>query len=236
MFSQENSALSPSVEEGDHFISFQQLILIFKKLNNKKSSSFDGIPNIILKNLPPKIIMQYCIVFNNAINNCYFPAQWKKGKVIALLKKDKDSSDPENYRPISLLPNISKIFEAVINMKLTKFCHDNKIIADQQFGFRAKHSTTHAISKILTDTCKALNNNKCVGAMLIDLEKAFDTVWIDGLIFKLIKKKFPRQLVKIILNMLTGKAFMVADGNSVSEMTFVIEWFTAGNSQFSDII
>lgn len=156
------------------------------------------------------------------MNNTYFPRSWKTAKVIALLKKNKPESDPSSYRPISLLPNISKIFEVVINKSLTAFCDKNQIIPESQFGFRHKHSTLHAINKFTSDICWALNNNECVAACFIDLEKAFDTVWLDGLFYKLIKKGFPRHMIKILWVMLHDKQFRVHDGDTASTKTFLI--------------
>lgn len=96
-FSNRNPAFAPSVDNvKNYFISMGDLTKIFRNLNNKRSSSFDGIPNIILKNLPSKIIFLYAIIFNNALNNKYFPDKWKIAKVIAL-KKDKDGADPSSY-------------------------------------------------------------------------------------------------------------------------------------------
>ncbi|XP_033303746.1 uncharacterized protein LOC117207545 [Bombus bifarius] len=165
--------------EINYFTNYNQLNTIFSKLNNKKSSGFDGIPNIILKRLPNKIKWYYTVLFNNALNNTYFPRKWKKAKLIAITKKDKDGSSPANLRPISLLPNISKVFEIIINNPLTSFCTKNDIIPENQFGFRHKHSTIHAINKLTSGICWALNAKQRVAACLIDLEKAFDTVWID---------------------------------------------------------
>lgn len=117
---------------------------------------------------------------------------------------------------------MSKIFEVVINKALTSFCDKNLIIPESQFGFRHKHSTLHAVNKFTADICWALNNNECVAACFIDLEKAFDTVWLDGLFYKLIKKGFPRQLIKILWVMLHDKQFRVHDGDTASTKTFSI--------------
>lgn len=75
----------------------------------------------------------------------------------------------------------------IINDIITRKCDELKMIPDNQYGFRAKHSTMHA-NKLASDVCWALNGNNCLGTCLVDLEKAFDTVWLDGFIFKLIKK------------------------------------------------
>lgn len=112
----------------------------------------------------------------------------ENGKSRPLNKKNKKGNTVGDYRPISLLSNTSKLFEIVINRSLTKFTFENKIIKDSQFGFRFGHSTVHAISKLQSDVCRSLNSGEFVGACLIDLEKAFDTVNLDGLFFKMLKK------------------------------------------------
>ncbi|KAI4472699.1 hypothetical protein M0802_016563 [Mischocyttarus mexicanus] len=79
------------------------------------------------------------------------------------------------------------------------------------------------VNKLTSDICWALNNNECVGACLIDLEKAFDTVWTDGLIYKMIKKKFPDHLVKLTYNMVQRKSFVTTDGNEITNTEFEVK-------------
>ncbi|XP_012247223.1 uncharacterized protein LOC105681538, partial [Bombus impatiens] len=208
--------------EINYFTNYNQLNIIFSKLNNKKFSGFDGIPNILLKLLPNKIKCYYTVLFNNALNNTYFPRKWKKAKLIAITKKDKDGSSPANLRPISLLPNISKVFEIIINNPLTFFCTKNDIIPENQFGFRYKHTTIHAINKLTSDICWALNAKQRVAACLIDLEKAFDTVWIPGLIYKLIKINLPKHLIKIVWDVITSRTFVMTEGSNTSSKEFSI--------------
>ena len=100
------------------------------------------------------MIRNFTILFNNILNNIYFPwKSWKSAKVIALKKKGNDISNPSNFRPISLLPNISKIFEVVLNQNLTIFCVNNDIIPEAQFGFKYQHTTIHAINKLTSEDC-----------------------------------------------------------------------------------
>lgn len=95
--------------------------------------------------------------FNNPLNNTYFPRKWKKGKLIAITKKDEDDSLPSNLRSISPLLNISKLFEIVINNPVVSFRTKNHVIPENQFGFRHKHSTLHSINKLTSNICWALN-------------------------------------------------------------------------------
>lgn len=156
------------------------------------------------------------------INHSYFPQKWKEAKVIPLPKKDKDKALPESYRPISLLSNVGKVYEMIINDNINNFCRENNLLPDNQFGFRASHSTIHAINKLVSDINWALIENECLGACLIDLEKAFDTVWQEGLIFKLKKYKFPLNLIKLIWSMIKDRSFVTTCNNITSKKKYVL--------------
>ena len=123
--------------------------------------------------------------------------------------------------PISMLPPISKIFERIIKFSITTFAAKNEIIPPQQFGFRKNHSTTHAIHKLVADIYWHLSKGEMVGAALIDLRKAFDSVWHNGLIYKLFKKEFPIHLLKLIFNMISERSFKLIL-NGITSKQFLI--------------
>ena len=83
---------------------------------------------------------------------------------------------PENYRPISLLLIYNRIFEKLMDSRLTKFVKDCHILYDQQYGFRSKHSSQHAILDIVNTNLQNMDNGKFQCGVFIDLRKAFDTV------------------------------------------------------------
>ena len=87
-----------------------------------------------------------------------FPQKMKIGKIIPFKKED--NLDCNNYRPISLLPNISKLFEKLIHNRLSKFLEENKCLFSKQFGFRNKHSTTHALTDLTENIRKALDDDE----------------------------------------------------------------------------
>ncbi|XP_058790949.1 uncharacterized protein LOC131664099 [Phymastichus coffea] len=177
-FSDNNPATGPRpIDNSIFFTSVDLSTRIFRSLPNKTSSGLDNIPPIVLKHLPPCIIREYTTIFNNCLNNRFFPDPWKRAKILPILKKGKPASKVSSYRPISLTPAVSKVYEAVISFTLRKHTYSNNIIPDNQFGFRTQHSTTHAIHKITTDTNSHLHKGDVVSACLVDLEKAFDSVW-----------------------------------------------------------
>lgn len=205
-----------------YFITKDSIFYIFNNLRQKLSSGIDKIPNIILRNIPEAIVLEYCTLFNNMLNNSYFPHAWKLAKVVVLPKKDKDTSNPKNLRAISLLPNISKVYEICINKNILKFCENKNLINDNQFGFKYKHSTIHAIHCLVSNINWNLNKSLCTGACLIDFEKAFDSIWIPGLIYKLLKHKAPMHLIILIHNMISNKSFQVCNNNQMSTKQFII--------------
>lgn len=200
-----------------------ELQLIFESLKKKKSAGVDGISNIVLRHLPQEAIDIYVTLFNNALNNAYYPVRWKTAVVHPLPKKGKDNSNPANLRSISLLPSISKVFEKVINRALSNWAEDNNIIPDNQFGFKAGHDTIHAASKLVSDVQWNKSKRQCTGACLVDLEKAFDTVWLEGLYLKLTRLGISKPLLYMLYDMLNGRKFVVKSGNVTSTAVFDIK-------------
>ena len=107
------------------------------------------------------------------------------GLIIPLYKKKGDRKDSNNYRGITLLSCVGKLFTTVLNERLKAYCESNNIINENQAGFRTKHSTTdHIFSfKMLLDLM--FNSKQKLFCAFVDYEKAFDTVWRDGLWRKL---------------------------------------------------
>ena len=107
------------------------------------------------------------------LSSSIFPETFKKSKIIPLYKKE-DSSLLSNYRPISPLPTISKIFERI--NQLYQYFNDNELLAEQQYGFRAQHSTEYAAIKLFDHISKEMDSGNTPTALYIDLSKAFDTL------------------------------------------------------------
>lgn len=215
--------LQENQTENNYFTTIDRLSKIVFKLKNKISAGIDGVPNIVLKHMSYKIISMYSIIFNNCLNNSYFPKSWKRAKIICIKKPGKDPSNPKNLRSINMLPNCSKILEILINENINNFNSANNIIPDNQFGFKRFHSSVHAINKLTSDICWHLNNRECLGACLVDLKEAFNSVWLNGLIYKLIQFEFPIQLVKIIQDMIKNKSFIICNGKTTSTKIFHVE-------------
>ena len=114
-----------------------------------------------------------------------YPQQLKIAKVTPIFKAN-DKEQFSNYRPISLLPSISKIFESVIYQQLMKYLLENKLLSLQQYGFRANHSTELAALNLIDRLTYDLDNGKIPTNIYIDLSKAFDTLQHETLLNKLV--------------------------------------------------
>lgn len=204
------------------FVNVTSVKKLIHSLKNKTSSGINGIPNIVIKNLPDIVLRFFTILFNNISNNAYFPSSWKTAKVFPLLKKGKNPDNPSSYRPISLLPAISKIYEKIIKNSLNNENLKLNIIPDNQFGFKEGHATTHAITKLVSDINWGFAEKRCTGALTIDLEKAFDRVWQDGLIAKMININYNPHLIAIVASMIKNKKFIINFNGICSKKTFLI--------------
>ena len=125
-------------------------------------------------------------------------------------KTDKKSNDPNNYRPISLTSCLSKLAERLIKTKLTKFLNDNKILVEQQSGFRNKRGTTDNLIYVTQKINENFLRGKNICGLFFDISKAFDKVLHDGLIHKLYYSlKTPKFLLVFIRNFLSNRFFKV---------------------------
>ena len=163
------------------FVKEEAVDSIINKLKNKTSRGIDGISNQILKIAKVELLRSITFLINLMIHTGTYPQQLKIANVTIFKANDKKQSS--NYRPISLLPSISKIFESVIYQLLMKYLLENKLLSSQQYGFRANHSTelAYLIDRLTYD----LDNGKIPTNIYIDLSKAFDTLQHETLLNKL---------------------------------------------------
>ena len=123
---------------------------------------------------------------NGSMRLSHIPTIWKKAHVSMIHKPMKNPKLALSYRPISLLNTLSKILERVIYSRLIEWCNINNIISDFQSGFTNGRQTKDHIFRLIQDSQQCFNRNLSVGAVFIDIEKAFDRVWHKALIFKLL--------------------------------------------------
>ena len=188
---------------------------IIAKLNNNKSTYFSPkVLKLISSKLSPKLAK----VFNVCMKDGYFPNELKIAKVIPLYKHKGSINDICNYRPISMLSVFSKIFEKLIHKEMMSFFDTNSILSDCQFGFRAKHSTAHALINAITHLQLSMDSGKSALGIFIDFSKAFDTINHKILLDKLETYGIRGNLHKVLSSYLADRYQYVSYGQISSSL------------------
>ena len=148
---------------------------MISNLKVKDSKGYDGISNRILKKIYVGIIDALVIIFNKSLQEGIFPNNMKLS-VVKPLYKGKDRTEIVNYRPICLLPVISKILEKIVNIRIVKFLIKNNVLYEGQYGFRSNRSTTDAILDFTGNILDSINKGQYVLGLFLDMSKAFDSI------------------------------------------------------------
>ena len=156
--------------------------LLSLKTNNSSNNGF--LPTLIINKVAKIIKTPICMLINMSFREGKFPNKLKHAFITPLFKSG-ERRDCNNYRPISQLPILSKVFEHIAHAKLSNFLNKFKLLSPAQFGFRKGIGTIHALHSVMHTVRKALNDKQDCIAVFIDLAKAFDTVDHTNLIHKL---------------------------------------------------
>ena len=169
-----------------HVIDIFQLGKVFGKLKTSKGCGNDGIASCFLKIALPVISESLCDIFNLSIATGCFPDSWKIARVAPIFKSGQPD-DRSNYRPISVLPVLARVFEKLIHNQLYDYLDRNKHLFSNQSGFRALHSVVTCLLNNTDDGYVNMDDGRYTANIFIDLKKAFDTVDHDILPAKLRK-------------------------------------------------
>ena len=149
-----------------------------------------------------------------------FPSCWKSPSVIPVFKNSGERSDPRNYRPISLLPVISKVFESILNSSVVHHLESLELFSDHQYGFRSSRSTADLLTVITERIHRVLDVSGEARAVALDISKAFDKVWHAGLLHKLKAYGISGSVFELIRSFLDDRHIrVVLDGHSSAEYT-----------------
>ena len=220
-------------------ITSQEVTKCFSQKANYKAPGITEIRNVQLKYLPSNCNKLISEIYNAIIASKHIPEIFEYIKMIFISKGNKNKNSPFNFRPICLIDTIYKGLDKIMADRLNYYLEHNNLISERQFGFRQYHSTQQSIS-IIQDL---ITNNSEQGFISIistrDVEKAFDKVWIPGLIFKLnslledcqdfinfIYQFLNKRIIKPYFNKIEGKSFKpnsgVPQGSSLGPPLFNI--------------
>lgn len=211
------------------FIKLSELNETIKSRNAKKTVGNDGVSNFMLKKLNSKNFRKaICVLFNHIINLSYMPKKWKEGIIVPIQKPGKNGKYVTNYRPICKLSCISKLLGKLKAKKIENNCTKLKLDFSRQFGFRPGTTTCHALLKITNNIAKHLNAKIPSFLVALDFEKAYDTLWIHGFIYKIyVIFGLDFHICKFLFHYLIDRSYKVQIGNAYSN----VYWVEAGTPQ-----
>ncbi|UYV70771.1 hypothetical protein LAZ67_8000553 [Cordylochernes scorpioides] len=185
-----------------------------KVTHNNRAPGPDGIMPEFMKHLGQKAIKWMAKLFTNILSTGSIPSVWKQAKVLAILKPGKTSDDPNNYRPISLLCIPYKILERIILNRISPIIEEYLPI--EQAGFRPGRNCAEQTLALTTTIEDGFQKKLKTGAVFVDLTAAYDTVWREGLLYKLSKIINCKNIIKLINNFLTNRKITVHLNNKKS--------------------
>ena len=222
-----NSALPPLDLHTDKRIDSvsildDKIISLIRHLNPNKAMGPDGISGQMLLQCDQSAVLPLKIIFQNILETSTYPDMWKLANVTPIYKKE-NKQLVKNYRPISLLPICGKIFEKIIFNSLYNYLNVNGLITKNQSGFRPGDSTINQLLFLVNEIHEAFDDPKSceVRAVFLDISKAFDKVWHEGLIFKLKQNGISGNLLKFFESYLHNRKQRVILNGSYSEYSSI---------------
>ena len=199
-------------------INVLEITKTLQKCRNRSAPGEDQISYLILKNLDRENLSNIALIYNSCLKTGYFSNAWKQAKVVMLPKPGKDLTKPTSYRPISLLPAMGKIFERIVASRLSAFLEKVDYFDENQAGFRKKRSTVDQLFKLSQSVSTALKKHKKAVGVFLDVEKAFDAVWLEGLKYKLGRPEIgiPTKMTRLLSSFLTNRHLRVHQNSTIS--------------------
>lgn len=160
----------------------KELNIVIKNLNKKSTSGEDKISNLMIQNTTQEFRKIILHLINETVKQSKLPKNWKSSLISMIPKKQINSCNPKDYRPISLTSCLAKLSERLIMIRFKEFLDKNKITIKQQSGFRQKRQTKDNIFFLTQKAIETLNRGKRMCTIFFDIASAFDKVWHDGVI------------------------------------------------------
>ena len=202
-------------------MTFQVIEKAMKKLIKSKATGILNIPNKILKDSCQVIAHFLTDIFNFSITSNIFPDDLKVGKVFPVHKSG-ERDDLNNYRPITVLPTIARVFERLLYDQMYTYHAENKLLGNQKFGFRSIHSTALALGKSVNKWLMNVDNGKFNSVVFLDIKKTFDTVDHKILLQKLSCYRIKDNSQKLIESYLQGRIQCCSVSGHVSAMEHIM--------------
>ena len=198
-------------------ISRADVLSAINTLKLSKSRDYFGLSAVMLKHIRDLIVTPLTVLFNSCISAGRFPDVLKIACVTPVHKKG-DINDPSNYRPISILPVVSKVFELILKKQFVAYLEENSILHINQHGFRSGHSTGSAVVSFVEKIVECFEGGDYCSVEFLDLSKAFDCVSHDVLVRKMYMYNVLPRSVKLFSSYLSNRQQCVRIGTETSSM------------------
>ena len=215
-------------------IMLEEMELVIDETKTDKAAGQDDIPNEFIKKLGPKAKQLMLHMYNRIWSGEEIPHKWRVATIKPLLKDGKDPAFPSSYRPISLTACLGKVMEKIVANRLGKFLENNKLINENQAGFRTERCTADQVLKLVQMATDTMQNKKEAGSATVitffDFEKAYDKVWRDGLLSKMIHMKIPYLFIKYVRHFLSARKTRVEVNRTSSDNFWLNEGLPQGSA------
>ena len=194
----------------------KDLNLAIKGLKKNSACGEDGILNLMLIKTTQEFRKIILLLINETVKQAIIPESWKSSIINMIPKKQQNSSNPKDYRPISLTSCLGKLAERLMLKKIKDFMDKNKIIIKHQSGFRQYRQTRDNIFFLTQKGIESINRGKKMCAIFFDIASAFDKIWHEGVIYKMIRLNFPNYIICWVNEFLKNRMFAVRINNAIS--------------------
>ena len=177
---------------------------VVMNLDLSKACGLDSIPVVVLKNCEPELSYILAELFNKCLKESCFPDSWKVSSVVPVFKNVGDRPTTKNYRPVSLLSVVIKVFEKLVNNRIVDHLEKCGLFFDIQYGFRSR-SIADILTVVSDRIARAFNRSGATRAVALDISKAFERVWHAGLLHKLKSYGISGQILGHISSFLSNR-------------------------------
>jgi hypothetical protein len=178
---------------------------VIRVLKVSKAPGPNAVSNRVLMHLTQRAVSLIVQILTRFSSLTTSRSMWKHIRVISILKPGKDPALPSSYRSISLLEKIGKIFEMILLARILHELSERGLLRDDHFGFRPRHNKSLQLARLVQRITRNLGEKRLTGPVFLDVANAFDTVWIDGPLYKLTLINFPSYIVHTISSYLKNR-------------------------------
>ena len=207
-------------------VSHGEVLRMLKLLRSDTSTGPDGIPVKFVKMVADSIAGPLTAIINNCMRKYYFPKAWKNARISPIPKVDQPKSE-EHFRPISILPTLSKVFEKLVALQMTTFCESESVVLrDTISSFRKGHSTNTVLMGMRDELLREMKKGELTLVVLADFSKAFDSANYKTLITKLSTFGFLNSFLRWLNSYLSDRSYFVQIDDRTSESVDGSIWCT----------